>query len=108
MITKLVTKITDDNVTKKKNSDSDKATSTDTTINLLKQTSSEKLDSVVSTLCKWSNVSKKRTIERRVICAILTDSFLCHEIKELKNGQYQLKLGNGQPVAQAQQDGIQL
>ena len=77
-------------------------------MNSFKRTSAEKLDSVVSTLCKWSNVSKKRTIERRVIRAILTDCFLRHEIKEMKNGPYQLKLGNGQSVAQAQQDGMQL
>ena len=100
--TKLVKKNTDNNVAKKK------ATPTDTTMNLFKRTSSEKLDSVVLTLCKWSNISKKRTIERRVIRAILTDSFLCHEIKEMKNGPYQLNLLNGQPVAQAQQDGMQL
>ena len=73
-----------------------------------KRTSSEKLDSVVSTLCKWSNISKKRSIETRVIRAILTDSFLRHEIKEMKNIPYQFKLGNGQPFAQAQQDGMEL
>ena len=108
LITKLVTKIADDNVTKKKAIVGDKATPSDTTMNSFKQTSSEKLDSAVSTLCKWSNISKKRSIERHVIRAILTDSFLRHEIKEMKNGPYQLKLGNGQPLAQAQQDGMKL
>ena len=72
-------------------------------MNVYKSTSLEKLDSVVSTLCSWSNMSRKRTIERRVIRAILNDSFMQHEIKEMKNN-YNLKIGHGQPLAQARSD----
>ena len=35
--------------------------------NLYKRTTSEKLGSVVGTLCSWSNKSRKGSIERRVI-----------------------------------------
>ena len=63
----------------------------------------EKLDSVVKTLCNWSNLSKKRTIERRVIRAILYDSFMRHELKEMKD-DYGFKIGHGQPLAQAKTD----
>ncbi len=48
------------------------------------RTESEKIESVISCLCAWSNKSKKRSIERRVIRAILNKSFLKHEIKDMK------------------------
>ena len=38
-------------------------------------TEEDKLTSMIKTLCEWSNKSKKRTIERRVIRAILNESF---------------------------------
>ena len=71
------------------------------------RTASEKVESVISCLCAWSNKSKKRSIERRVIRAILNESFLKHEIKDMKK-KHNLKQGNGQPVAQARSDAIML
>ena len=66
-----------------------------------KRTSFEKLDSIVSTSCKWSNISKNRYVRRHVVQANLTNVFLHQEIKEMKDGEYKLELGNGQSVAQA-------
>ena len=71
--------------------------------NAFKRTPSEKLESVVSTLCSWSNSSRKRSIERRVIRAILGHSFLRHELTEMKD-EYKLKFGYGQPLVQARSD----
>ena len=71
--------------------------------NPYKRTASEKLDSVVSTLCSWSNKSVKRSLERRVLRAVLNESFLRHEIVDMKKN-YNLKQGNGQPVEQARND----
>ena len=39
------------------------------------RTDEEKIGSVVSTLCAWSNKSKKRSVERRVLRAVLNESF---------------------------------
>ena len=64
--------------------------------NPYKRSASEKLNSVVSTLCSWSNKSVKRSLERRVLRAVLNDSFLRHEIVDMKKN-YNLKQGNGQP-----------
>ena len=72
--------------------------------NAYKRTPMEKLESVVSTLCSWSNTSRKRTIERRVIRAILYDSFMRHELKQMKD-DYGFKIGHGQPLVQARTDG---
>ncbi len=88
-----------------KKADVNKNTTDTSNMNSFKRTSSEKLGSVISTLCKWSNISKKRSIERRVIRAILNDAFLRHEIKEMKDGEHALHFGNGQPVSQARDDG---
>ena len=49
----------------------------------------------------------KRSIEHRVLQAVLNDSFLEHEIVHLKQA-YGLKQGNGQPVCQAQKDAHEL
>lgn len=73
--------------------------------NLYKRTTSEKLGSVIGTLCAWSNKSRKGSIERRVIRAIINESFLKHEVREMKDDEkYKLKQGNGQPVDQARSD----
>ena len=80
----------------------------DTIKNLpFQRTKEEKLTSVIKTLCEWSNKSKKRTVERRVIRAILNESFLTHEIKSFRDG-YGLIQGTGQAVQQARADAIDL
>ena len=65
LITKLVSKITDDNVNKKKVNVSGEYTPMDASSNMssFKCMCSEKLDSVVSTLCKWNNISKERSVD---------------------------------------------
>ena len=80
------------------------ATDNNSKTNPYERTTSEKLDSVIGTLCTWSNKSVKGSIERRVIRAVLNESFLKHEIREMKNGNHKLKQGNGQPVEQARSD----
>ena len=73
--------------------------------NLYKCTISEKLGSVVGTLCTWSNKSRKGSIEILVIRVIINESFLKHEVREMKDDEkYKLKQGNGQPVDQARSD----
>ena len=107
LISKEYVKVSEENGSIQKNKNT-KSNPKDTNMNSFKRTSSEKLGSVVSTLCKWSNISKKRSVERRVIRAILNESFLRHEIKEMKDGEHKLRFGNGQPVSQAQNDGMLL
>ena len=64
--------------------------------NVYKRTTSEKLGSIVETLCAWSNKSHKGSIERRVIRAIINESFLKHEVREIKDDEkYRLKQGAG-------------
>ena len=67
----------------------------------------EKISSVVSTLCNWSNKSKKRSIERQVFCAVLKESFLTHEVKSFKS-TYGLVQGTGQAIQQARTDAMDL
>ena len=57
----------------------------------------EKISSVVSTLCNWSNKSKKRSIERRVLRAVLNKIFLTHEVKSFKS-TYGILQGIGQVI----------
>ena len=90
-----------------KNHKSHETQTEDPKIHQYVRTDSEKVESVISCLCKWSNKSKKRSIERRVIRAILNEVFLTHEIKDMKK-KHNLKQGNGQPVAQARSDAITL
>ena len=85
------------------NDSNDKSTENKST-NPYKRTVQEKLDSVVTTLCTWSNKNFKGSIERRVIRAILNESFLKHEIREMKDSDLKLKQGTGQPVIQARSD----
>lgn len=75
--------------------------------NRFERSPSEQLDSVNNTLSSWSNISMKRSVERRVIRAILNDSYLKHEVLRLKQ-TYGLKQGNGQPVRQARKDADEL
>ena len=70
-------------------------------------TTEEKPISVIKTLCEWSNKSKKRTIERRVIRALLNEGFMTHEIKSFKDN-YGLKQETGQAVQQVRADAIDL
>ena len=86
------------------NNNVNKATDNNCKTNPYKRTTSEKLDNVVTTVCTWSNQSCKGSIERRVIRAVLYESFLKHEIREMKDGKHKLKQGNGQPVDQARSD----
>jgi len=67
----------------------------------------EKLSTVIKTLCDWSNKSRKISIERRVIRAVINESFLTHEIASFKQC-HGLKQGTGQAVQQARTDGIEL
>ena len=60
----------------------------------------EKLSTVIKTLCDWSNTSRKRLIEQRVIRAILNESFLTHEIESFKQN-HGLKQETSQAVQQA-------
>jgi len=66
----------------------------------------EILDTVYTSLCLFSKKSKKRSIERRVVRAIIHDSFLSHEVKALKK-KYGLKLGND-ANAQARADALEM
>ena len=50
------------------------------TYNAYKRSASEKLNSVVCTLCSWSNKSVKWSLEQRLLQAVLNDSFLRHKI----------------------------
>ena len=67
----------------------------------------EKISSIVSTLCNWSNKSKKRSIERQVLRAVLNESFLTHEVKSFKS-TYGLVQGTGQAIQQASTDAMDL
>ena len=69
--------------------------------NLYKCTASEKLDSVITTLCAWRNKSCKGSIEQRIIWAVKNESFLKHEVRIMKGGKYKQINGNRQPVQQA-------
>ena len=71
------------------------------------RTDQEKLGTVIDILCDWSNKSKKRSIERRVIRSIITESFLTHEIQSFRDDNG-LKLGTGQAVQQSRLDAIEL
>ena len=71
------------------------------------RTDKEKVDTVSKVLCEWSNKSGRRTIERRVIRAILNESFLKNEIKSFRE-QHGLKQGTGRVIQQARADAIEL
>ena len=68
---------------------------------------------MIKTLCEWSNKSKKRIVERRVIRTILNEDFITQETKSFKDN-YGLIQGNGliqgtgQAVQQARADTIDL
>ncbi len=66
----------------------------------------EKLDTVAKILCDWSNKSRRRTVECRVIWAIINASFLKNEIKSFieKHG---LKQGTGTVIQQASLDAVE-
>ena len=72
-----------------------------------KRRDKEKLDTVAKILCDWSNKSRRRTVECRVIWAIINASFLKNEIKSFieKHG---LKQGTGTVIQQASLDAVEL
>ncbi len=69
-------------------------------------TDKEKLDTVKN-ICYWSNKSKRRTIERQVIQAILNESCLKNEIKSF-GVKYGLNQGTGADAQQDPLDAIEL
>lgn len=71
------------------------------------RTDQKKLATVTDVLCNWSNKSKKKSIERRTIRAILNERFLTHEIKGFKEDMG-LEQGTGQAVQQARVDATEL
>ncbi len=71
------------------------------------RTDEEKLDTVTKILCDWSNKSRRRTVGRRVIQAIINECFLMNKIKSFKE-KYGLKQGTGIVIQQARSDDVEL